>query len=49
MPEERKSFEQRAQNIILKDRRRLMISGVRHVESLMRTVSFLILSWAFWL
>ncbi len=33
MPEERKAFEQRAQNIILKDRRRLMISGVRHVES----------------
>jgi sporulation protein YabP len=33
MPEERKAFEQRTQNIILKDRRRLMISGVRHVES----------------
>lgn len=33
MPEERKGFEQRAQNIVLKDRRRLMISGVRHVES----------------
>lgn len=33
MPEERKAFEQRAQNIILKDRRHLMISGVRHVES----------------
>ncbi|HHW22925.1 MAG TPA: sporulation protein YabP [Clostridiaceae bacterium] len=33
MPEERKNFEQRAQNIILKDRRRLIISGVRHVES----------------
>lgn len=33
MPEERKAFEQRAQNIILKDRRRLMISGVSHVET----------------
>lgn len=33
MPEERKAFEQRAQNIILKDRRRLMVSGIRHVES----------------
>lgn len=33
MPEERKAFEQRAQNIILKDRRRLMVSGVKHVES----------------
>lgn len=33
MAEERKPFEQRQQNIILKDRRRLMISGIRHVES----------------
>jgi sporulation protein YabP len=32
MPEERKVYE-RSQNIILKDRRRLMISGVNHVES----------------
>jgi sporulation protein YabP len=33
MAEDRKAFEQRQQNIILKDRRRLMVSGVRHVES----------------
>jgi len=33
MAEERKMYEQRSQNIILKDRRRLMISGVNHVES----------------
>ncbi len=33
MAEDRKGFEQRAQNIILKDRRRLMVSGVNHVES----------------
>lgn len=33
MADDRKAFEQRAQNIILKDRRRLMVSGVRHVES----------------
>lgn len=33
MVEDRKAFEQRQQNIILKDRRRLMVSGVRHVES----------------
>lgn len=33
MVEDRKAFEQHQQNIILKDRRRLMVSGVRHVES----------------
>ncbi|NLM74746.1 MAG: sporulation protein YabP [Clostridiaceae bacterium] len=33
MAEERKVYEQRSQNIILKDRRRLMISGVNQVES----------------
>lgn len=33
MADERKALEQRAQNIILKDRRRLLISGVNHVES----------------
>lgn len=33
MVDERKNFEQKPQNLILKDRRRLMISGVRHVES----------------
>ncbi|NLU52547.1 MAG: sporulation protein YabP [Clostridiaceae bacterium] len=33
MADERKGLEQRAQNIILKDRRRLLISGVNHVES----------------
>lgn len=33
MAEERKAFDQRQQNVILKDRRRLMVSGVRHVES----------------
>ncbi|MGI6050180.1 MAG: sporulation protein YabP [Acetivibrionales bacterium] len=33
MADERKNYEQRSQNLVLKDRRRLMISGVRHVES----------------
>ena len=33
MVDDRKAFEQHQQNIILKDRRRLMVSGVRHVES----------------
>lgn len=33
MAEDRKAFENRQQNIMIKDRRRLMVSGVRHVES----------------
>jgi len=33
MVDDRKAFEQHQQNIMLKDRRRLMVSGVRHVES----------------